>query len=151
MPRRRSSAHRSGSIPVSARTRVDLPWSTCPAVATTYIRHPPPGGPPSSRAGRGDDGRDHGVVVGRIDRPEVKQQTAPLDTADHGRYLAPADGGPVAEREREVLVEATAALGRVTPGAPPPPTAASALTTAAEIPWAARALTVRSQRWLMSL
>ena len=34
MPRRRSSAHRSGSIPVSARTSVDLPWSTCPAVAT---------------------------------------------------------------------------------------------------------------------
>ena len=27
-PRRRSSAHRSGSIPVSARTSVDLPWST---------------------------------------------------------------------------------------------------------------------------
>jgi hypothetical protein len=25
MPRRRSSAHRSGSIPVSARTNVDLP------------------------------------------------------------------------------------------------------------------------------
>ncbi len=35
MPRRRSSAQRSGSMPVSARTRVDLPWSTCPAVATT--------------------------------------------------------------------------------------------------------------------
>ena len=34
-PRRRSSAQRSGSMPVSARTRVDLPWSTCPAVATT--------------------------------------------------------------------------------------------------------------------
>ena len=37
MPRRRSSAHRSGSIPVSARTSVDLPWSTCPAVATTCM------------------------------------------------------------------------------------------------------------------
>ena len=36
-PRRRSSASRSGSIPVSARTRVDLPWSTWPAVQTTYI------------------------------------------------------------------------------------------------------------------
>ena len=37
MPRRRSSAHRSGSIPVSARTSVDLPWSTWPAVATTCM------------------------------------------------------------------------------------------------------------------
>jgi len=27
-PRRRSASHRSGSIPVSARTRVDFPWST---------------------------------------------------------------------------------------------------------------------------
>ena len=34
-PRRRSSASRSGSWPVSARTRVDLPWSTWPAVART--------------------------------------------------------------------------------------------------------------------
>src|SRR3984957_14901090 len=105
MPRRRSSAHRSGSIPVSARTSVDLPWSTCPAVATTYIRRTPLRGRPSSRAGRGDDGRYQGVVVGRIDRAEVKQQTAPLKAADHRRDLAPADGGPVAEREREVLVK----------------------------------------------
>ena len=36
-PRRRSSAQRSGSIPVSARTRVDFPWLTCPAVAMTCI------------------------------------------------------------------------------------------------------------------
>ena len=35
-PRRFSSASRSGSVPVSARTRVDFPWSTCPAVATTW-------------------------------------------------------------------------------------------------------------------
>ena len=48
MPRRRSSAHRSGSIPVSARTRVDLPWSTCPAVATTAHRHSP--GPAATHA-----------------------------------------------------------------------------------------------------
>ena len=35
-PRRFSSSQRSGSISVRARTRVDLPWSTWPAVATTY-------------------------------------------------------------------------------------------------------------------
>ena len=40
MPRRRSSAQRSGSIPVSARTSVDLPWSTWPAVAMTCMRLP---------------------------------------------------------------------------------------------------------------
>jgi len=39
-PRRRSSAHRSGSIPVSARTSADFPWSTCPAVAITCTRPP---------------------------------------------------------------------------------------------------------------
>ena len=32
-----SSSQRSGSIVVSALTSVDLPWSTCPAVAMTYI------------------------------------------------------------------------------------------------------------------
>ena len=37
-PRRFSSANRSGSMFVSARTSVDLPWSTWPAVATTCIR-----------------------------------------------------------------------------------------------------------------
>ena len=41
MPRRRSSAQRSGSIPVRARTSVDLPWSTWPAVAITCTRSDP--------------------------------------------------------------------------------------------------------------
>jgi hypothetical protein len=36
-PRRFSSAKRSGSIPVSRLTSVDLPWSTCPAVPMTCI------------------------------------------------------------------------------------------------------------------
>src|ERR1700684_4432162 len=105
MPRRRSSAHRSGSIPVSARTSDDFPWSTCPAVATTYIGGIPVCGPPSSRPRRGEDGRDHGVVVGRVDQAEIEQQTAPLKAADDGRDLAPADGGPGAERKREALGE----------------------------------------------
>src|SRR5439155_8141199 len=34
-PRRFSSAQRSGSIPVIRMMSDDLPWSTCPAVATT--------------------------------------------------------------------------------------------------------------------
>ena len=36
-PRRFSSSNRSGSVPVSASTSDDLPWSTWPAVATTLI------------------------------------------------------------------------------------------------------------------
>src|SRR5438270_749081 len=36
-PRVFSSGHRSGSVPVRARTSDDFPWSTCPAVATTRI------------------------------------------------------------------------------------------------------------------
>ena len=38
IPRSFSSLSRSGSIPVSARTRVDLPWSMWPAVPTTTWR-----------------------------------------------------------------------------------------------------------------
>ena len=37
-PRSFSSSHLSGSVPVSARTRVLLPWSTWPAVATTCMQ-----------------------------------------------------------------------------------------------------------------
>ena len=36
-PRRRSSGSRSASIPVSARSRVVLPWSMWPAVPTTTV------------------------------------------------------------------------------------------------------------------
>ena len=36
-PRAFSSGQRSGSSPVRAFTSVDLPWSTCPAVATTLM------------------------------------------------------------------------------------------------------------------
>src|SRR5581483_10259838 len=35
-PRRFSSASRSGSMPVRRTSRLDFPWSTCPAVATTW-------------------------------------------------------------------------------------------------------------------
>src|SRR5580693_501771 len=110
MPRRRSSAQRSGSIPVRARTSVDFPWSTWPAVAITYTVCTRRCGPRSSGArggvdGGGDDGGDQGVVVGRVDRAQVKQQAALLEPADDGRDLAPADGRPLAERDGEVLVE----------------------------------------------
>src|SRR5262245_17254029 len=38
MPRSCSSARRSGSMPVSALTSADLPWSMCPAVPTMTWR-----------------------------------------------------------------------------------------------------------------
>src|SRR5437016_1243989 len=37
IPRRFSSARRSGCVPVSASTSVDLPWSMCPAVPTITL------------------------------------------------------------------------------------------------------------------
>src|SRR5215467_2439923 len=40
MPRRFSSASRSGWVPVSASTSADLPWSMCPAVPTITLLVP---------------------------------------------------------------------------------------------------------------
>ena len=42
-PRSFSSVSRSGSVPVRAFTSVDLPWSTCPAVETTWLVTAAPG------------------------------------------------------------------------------------------------------------
>ena len=61
MPRRFSSARRSGSSPVSACTSVDLPWSMWPAVPSTTRRPPaaalmrplPPSGRPRALPGQG--------------------------------------------------------------------------------------------------
>ena len=56
---------RSGSVPVSASTSDDLPWSTWPAVATTLIGRSAVG---AARRARLDDD----VVVGRVDGAEVE-------------------------------------------------------------------------------
>ena len=61
IPRAFSSARRSVSTPVSAFTRVVLPWSMCPAVPTTTwrstTRHPRTPGPASRGPRRGGGGR----------------------------------------------------------------------------------------------
>ena len=57
-PRRFSSASRSGSVPVSASTSDDLPWSTWPAVATTVIVRR------AERSASAASDRDDDVVVG---------------------------------------------------------------------------------------
>src|ERR1700712_5598034 len=83
-PRLRSSSSRSGSCPVSAWTSVDLPWSTWPAVATTYtsvawvarvVEHPA-------------YGADEYVVLVIGHRNQVEQQPAVDDVTDHGRVAA---------------------------------------------------------------
>ena len=112
MPRRRSSAHRSGSIPVSARTSVDLPWSTCPAVAITCM---PRTAAASASSASGGSARRSSRQRPRSRRPSTAGSPA--------RSAAAKDSG-----------SATAALGSVTPGAPPPPTVASASTASAGMP-----------------
>ena len=107
MPRRRSSAQRSGSMPVSARTSVDLPWSTWPAVATTCM---------SSAAATDAHGGGERRRRRRAARRAGRAGSRPWSTRPSDRGLARA------QRRRERLGQATAALGSVDPGAPPPPT-----------------------------
>src|SRR3954471_6656075 len=90
IPRRRSSAQRSGSIPVSARTSVDFPWSTCPAVARTCM---------CSAAAGEHGGGQRGVGV-RGQGAQVEQAAAVLDAAEY-RWVAGAQGGGVALWERD--------------------------------------------------
>ena len=108
MPRRRSSAKRSGSIPVSARTSVDLPWSTCPAVATRAAsarrqhraRPPRSSSPPGATARRSSR-----------QRPCSSRPSTAGSPGAQGR----ARSAPAARRPR---------WAASTPGAPPPPTVA---------------------------
>src|SRR5690606_17487680 len=98
-PRRRSSAHRSGCMPVSAWISVDLPWSTWPAVATTY----------TSRLRGGNDGGPYRVVVLGRHAPQVEDELITLDPA-HDRRV------PGAQRRRQRGVEAQAPRGQLHPG-----------------------------------
>ena len=69
-PRAFSSAKRSGSVPVSASTSVDLPWSTWPAVATTCMRGRVVSGRRAGRApSRARRRRPGGPSVGRAASP----------------------------------------------------------------------------------
>ena len=81
-PAARSSASRSGCVPVSAWTSVDLPWSTWPAVATTCTSAPRCRSAPSGRAAYRLDER---VVVGRA--------TASRSSSSRPSLHAPDDGG----------------------------------------------------------
>ena len=71
-PRAFSSGNRSGSVPVSARTSVDLPWSTWPAVATTRTRLSPV-------AAAATGARRRAFVVDRVDGAEVAHDATVLD------------------------------------------------------------------------
>ena len=109
-PRAFSSAKRSGSIPVRARTRVDLPWSTWPAVATTCTRAEPEPEPAADEAGQR---LGQHRVVGRIDRAQVADGATVVDPGDDRRVVGPQGGGVVA-------VEADAGRRQVVPGHRPP-------------------------------
>ena len=105
-------------------------------------------------AGGGDDvhvgqqprGGPHAAarrVVGRVDGPQVEQAAAAGDPADAPAGRRPAAAGAYGSGRL------TAALGRATPGAPPPPTAASLSTTVASTrppaaPWPAASARTRS-------
>src|SRR5204863_6425016 len=80
MPRERSSGSRSASIPVSARRRVVLPWSTWPAVPMTTVID----SPGQSRPNR----RDEGLVVVRLNGSKIEDDAIVVDPADHGRFAA---------------------------------------------------------------
>ena len=124
MPRRRSSAHRSGSIPVSARTSVDLPWSTCPAVATTCMSSTAAASVSSASAGSA-----------RRSSRQRPRSRRPSTAGSPARSAAAKDSG-----------SATAALGNATPGAPPPPTVASVSTASAGTPPRRRSSASRDAR-----
>src|SRR5258706_2056363 len=74
-PRRFSSANRSGSVPVSASTSELLPWSTCPAVATTCI-----GRVLQTAQCRGDQ-----VIVGGVDGAQVEHSHVVAHATDDRR------------------------------------------------------------------
>ena len=112
MPRRRSSPSRSGSMPVSARTSVDLPWSTCPAVATTMHV----GGPVGRLATASDDAAWHERVVG----------SGGTHAGRAGSGRAPPGRRPRASPRRSgsahAAGSATAQPGEAQPRRAPPPT-----------------------------
>ena len=130
IPRRRSSGSRSASIPVSARSRLVLPWSMWPAVPTTTVigravrrvrrrpREPADADATIARA-RSSSSR-------RVDRPQVEHHPAVLDPADDRRVAR--SGAPRAARPRPGQRERPTTAS-VSPGSEPPPTVASRATT----------------------
>src|SRR6266545_3578745 len=93
-PRRFSSASLSGSIPVRRRISADLPWSTWPAVATTWRGRCSRGADEgaavmaASRSGLLEDVADgpcQSVVVLRRHGAKVEHESTVVHTAEHGR------------------------------------------------------------------
>ena len=132
MPRSFSSCRRSGSMPVSARMSVDLPWSTWPAVPMTLMPDR------SNRLG------ERSVLLGEH-RPQVEQHPSRPRCARR-----PASGRGASEprgRPRNRRSSATAQLGCVWPGSEPPPMADRVSTTSPPSRAAsARARASRSRR-----
>ncbi len=133
-PRRFSSAHRSGSMPVSRTISDDLPWSTWPAVATTrWVADDGAATSPTSatsvlvvevvalegvpgRAGEVGDLRRRPPCAGRAARGRARRGRTRSGVPAR-RRAAKADGSGT--------VSATPHEGSVVPGIEPPPTADS--------------------------
>ena len=104
-PRRFSSSNRSGSVPVSARTSDDLPWSTWPAVATTVMRRPAVARAAATMR----------VSSDRVDRAEIEEGATVPGAGDH-RDRCGAERDRRGRRRRRAPYD-----GIVTPGADPAP------------------------------
>src|SRR6266571_8912319 len=106
IPRRFSSAQRSGSMPVRARMRVDFPWSTWPAVAMTYMAG-------SHEVAGVQSGQCSCLVVGEADEVQAPAaalihrvlQLLHLPPAAGDRRGLPGAGGEHHQTVEDVLVE----------------------------------------------
>ena len=119
-PRAFSSGKRSGSVPVSASTSVDLPWSTWPAVATTL-----------TSASRRHD-RDHAQRARRVARRRTGRPTRRSHTTAPSRPSATTRDRAqdvAARRRRRRPRPRRRPTGSCGPGTEPPPAAASVSTT----------------------
>ncbi len=104
IPRRCSSAKRSGSVPVSQRTSDDLPWSTCPAVASRMVEF-------TSRPGTGSD-----RVASTAAQLPVEATTSPPCYDAHRRNAAASCRSSAADTERRSTNVAPSRLRAMTGG-----------------------------------
>ena len=123
MPRSFSSGRRSGSVPVSALTSADLPWSMCPAVPRTSdgaLAERILATPPQNFARQPRD-RRRVLLGGGRQRPRVDQQAVVVDARDD-RGSRRSAAAPRAWRRPSVRgATATTALGMSAIGSAPPP------------------------------
>src|SRR5262245_48303243 len=105
MPRSCSSGRRSGSIPVSVRTRLDLPWSMWPAVPTMTLAMPGAGAVMAAARARSRVAS----VRGAHQLGQVEDALAAAAVDQLARAVEP---GEVVRRDAHLAAAAHLALGR---------------------------------------